>query len=230
MAKFHFVEDYERLIANLVETLPLEEAMSRAVGGNFEATGVIETDILRYAGLQDSMALIDLGCGSGRLAKPLGTSMKIDYLGLDVVQPLLDYARSISPPNYQFVLNEALSIPAGDSSADMVCAFSVFTHLLHAESYIYMEDIRRVLKPGGRLVFSFLEFANPNHWIVFTETVAGQKASSAPHLNTFIERDVIELWCTKLDFPLTQFVDGSESPWNGSPLWQAVAILQKPKA
>ena len=59
------------------------------------------------------------------------------------------------------MLNRALYIPAPDACADMVCAFSVFTHLLHTETYLYLEDIRRVLRPGGRLVFSFLEFANP---------------------------------------------------------------------
>ena len=39
----------------------------------------------------------------------------------------------------------------------MILAFSVFTHLLHEESFIYLEDFKRVLKPGGSVVFSFLE-------------------------------------------------------------------------
>jgi hypothetical protein len=112
----------------------------------------------------------------------------------------------------------------------MVCAFSVFTHLLPEESYIYMEDIRRVLKPGARLVFSFLEFSTPSHWAVFDTTVTEQKNGSKGHLNTFIERSVIELWCTKLNFILTGFVDGSQSPWNGAPLGQSLAILEKPSA
>jgi SAM-dependent methyltransferase len=229
LAQFHFVEDYERLVAHLVSTLPLDEAMSQAVGGGF-AVGAIERDILQYAGLRNGMSLLDLGCGSGRLAKALGSSMKIGYTGLDIVQPLLDYAAKASPPNYRFVLNRALSIPCDTSSIDMACAFSVFTHLLHAETYIYLEDIRRVLKPGGHLVFSFLAFGDPNHWTVFANTVAAQRTMSVPHLNMFIERNAIELWCSKLDLTLVKFIDGTEAHWRTGPLGQAVAIVEKPSA
>jgi len=230
LAQFHFVEDYERLVAHLVRTLPLDEAMSQAVGGGFAEFGVKERDILLYAGLHDGMSLLDLGCGSGRLAQALGSSMNINYTGIDIVQALLDYARSISPPNYRFVLNRALSIPCESASMDMACAFSLFTHLLHTETYLYLEDIRRVLKPAGHLVFSFLEFANPGHWTVFEGTVAVQRTMSAPHLNMFIERNAIELWCRKLDFTLVEFIGGNEAHWQTGPLGQAVAIIEKPSA
>jgi cyclopropane fatty-acyl-phospholipid synthase-like methyltransferase len=55
--------------------------------------GAIEADIMRYAGLKDGMSLIDLGCGSGRLASVLSRSMNIEFTGIDIVQPLLDYVR-----------------------------------------------------------------------------------------------------------------------------------------
>jgi hypothetical protein len=53
MAQFHFVEDYERHVADLIEKHPMDEAMSLAVGGSFNEIGAIEADILRYAGLKD---------------------------------------------------------------------------------------------------------------------------------------------------------------------------------
>ena len=98
MAEFHFVEDYERHVQALIAAHPFDEAMSLAVGGAYEIVGEIERDLLRYAGLRDGMALVDLGCGSGRLASALGRSMRIDYLGTDIVQALLDYAASRTPP------------------------------------------------------------------------------------------------------------------------------------
>jgi SAM-dependent methyltransferase len=97
MAEFHFVEDYERHAAHLIKNHPLDEAVSLAIGGGYEEFGRIEADILRYAGLKDGMSLIDLGCGSGRLATVLGRTMKIEYTGIDIVQALLDYAESKSP-------------------------------------------------------------------------------------------------------------------------------------
>jgi ubiquinone/menaquinone biosynthesis C-methylase UbiE len=228
MAEFHFVEDYERVVAGLLAQYPVDEAMSRAVGGNFETVGLIERAVVAHAGLRDGQRLIDLGCGSGRLAWALGRSMRLDYLGIDVVQALLDYAASKSPDTYRFIRNRTLHIPAPDESADMVCAFSVFTHLLHAETYLYIEDIRRVLRPGGRLVFSFLEFAAPDHWPVFSDTVNIQRHSTVPHLNQYIERNAIDLWCEKLGYEREAFVDGTDAPWGEAPpLWQSLAFLRR---
>ena len=149
---------------------------------------------MRYTGLKDGMRLIDLGCGSGRLASVLGRSMKIEYTGIDIIQSLLDYAKSKSPINYRFLLHRALCIPAPADVCEFVGAFSVFTHLLPAESFIYLEDIRRVLKPGGKLVFSFLEFCEDSHWSIFEATVKTLRQQSNAPLNTFIDRSVIEIW------------------------------------
>jgi ubiquinone/menaquinone biosynthesis C-methylase UbiE len=227
MAEFHFVEDYERLVAQLIEKYPIDEAMSLAVGGRYHEVGAIEADIMRYAGLKHGMSLIDLGCGSGRLASVLSRSMNIDFTGIDIVQSLLDYAKTKTPDNYKFLLHRELSIPSPDNQADFVSAFSVFTHLLHAETYIYLEDIKRTLKSGGILVFSFLEFSYEGHWAVFETTVEAQKVHSASHLTMFIERAAIVIWCKKLGYELVSFVDGKEAPWKGQALGQSTAILRK---
>ena len=227
MAQFHFVEDYERLIKSLLAVHPVETAMELAVGGKYELLGEIERDILVHAGLRNGMTVVDLGCGSGRLAHALGKVMKIDYWGIDIVEELLRYARTKAPNNYEFVLNRKLTLPIGDAAADMVCAFSVFTHLLHTETYLYLQDFRRVLKPGGRAIFSFFEFTEPNHWPVFDGTVATQRNSSTPHLNMFIERNAIELWSNKLGFEVERFIDSQAAPWGGDALGQTIAILVK---
>jgi ubiquinone/menaquinone biosynthesis C-methylase UbiE len=228
MAQFHFVEDYERLVAQLIKDHPLDEAMSLAVGGRYQEVGAIEADIMRYAGLKDGMSLIDLGCGSGRLAWALSQSMNIEFAGIDIVQSLLDYAKTKTPSNYRFVLHRELSIPSAENQSDFVSAFSVFTHLLHAETYIYLEDIKRALKRGGKLVFSFLEFSSDAHWSVFETTVKAQKLHSSSHLTMFIERSAIDLWCQKLGYELVAYVAGKEAPWKGQALGQSTAILRKP--
>jgi hypothetical protein len=38
----------------------------------------------------------------------------------------------------------------------MVCAFSVFTHMEHEDAYRYLKDARRIVRSGGRFVFSCL--------------------------------------------------------------------------
>lgn len=226
-SKFHFVEDYERMVAHLIATMPIDDAMAAAVGGAFLEIGKIECDLLKWAGLRDGMSVIDLGCGSGRLAHILGQRVNVEYLGIDIVQTLLDYAKSKSPPHYKFKLHRELDIPAADHCADFVTAFSVFTHLLHSESYLYLEDIRRVLKPAGRLVFSFLEFSEPSHWKTFSAEVEARRGRVAtPVLNTLIERNAIEKWAFHLGYKVECFVGAREAPWRTAPLGQTLAILR----
>lgn len=227
MAEFHFVEDYERHVAHLIATMPLDEAMSLAVGGAYDAIGAVERDIMRWAGLRDGMAVLDFGCGSGRLGSSLGRSFSIDYLGLDIVQSLLDYARSRCPNHFRFALNRSRTIPAADAWADMISSFSVFTHLLHSETYLYLEEMRQVLKPGGRIVMSFLEFASPAHWEPFIGEVNNRREHAGSPLNTMIERPVIDLWCDRLGLVREHFVDGDDAPWGLVPLGQSVAVLRK---
>ncbi|MDO9426377.1 MAG: methyltransferase domain-containing protein [Methylobacterium sp.] len=228
MAKFHFVEDYERYVADLIRQHPIDTAMSLAVGGSYASVGAIECEILLHAGLEPGMAVVDLGCGSGRLAVALANRIAVGYLGLDVVPALLDYARTKAPKAYRFVLNRALSLPVEAASVDVLCAFSVFTHLLHAETYLYLEDAHRALRPGGRVVLSFLEFAIPDHWAVFDRTIQAQRASTVPHLNQFIERNQIIVWSQRLGYAGVSFIDGNTAPWpSGEPLGQSIAILTK---
>jgi ubiquinone/menaquinone biosynthesis C-methylase UbiE len=227
MAQIHFVEDYERHVSNLLSQHPLDEAMSLAVGGSYEHIGQVERSVLKHSGLVDGMFLIDLGCGSGRLAHALGKEFQISYLGIDILQSLLDYAATKSPAHYRFVMHRELTLPADDNTADMICAFSVFTHLLHTESFIYMEEMCRVLKPNGRIVFSFLEFAAPEHWAVFEASLESQRGNVTPHLNMFIERSVIDTWCRHLGLRREAFIDAADTRWDGHNLGQSIAVLRK---
>ncbi len=186
-----------------------EDAMQQAVGGEFDAIGQMELDLLISVGLSADGFLIDVGCGSGRLAAPLASYLRGDYLGTDVVPTLLDHARGlVQRPEWRFELSSDLTIPAQSGTADIVCFFSVFTHLPHEDTYHYLQEARRVLRPGGRVVFSFLEFAVKSHWTVFE---ADLQARGEPHpLNQFISRDGIEAWADHLGFEVENVWAGDE--------------------
>ena len=162
---------YERYVSRLRSVHPEEEAMSLAVGGSFEQFGNIELALLQHFGLRPNGYLIDVGCGSGRLAKPLTSYLSGHYSGFDVVADLVEHARKISGrSDWRFGVVDHIEIPERDSCANMVCFFSVLTHLMHEQSYWYLEEAIRVLKPGGKVVFSFLDFAESVHWPVFIGT------------------------------------------------------------
>ena len=46
-------------------------AMSESIGGEFEAFGIVEREMLKFFGLPENGYLVDVGCGSGRLAIPI---------------------------------------------------------------------------------------------------------------------------------------------------------------
>ena len=60
----------------------------------------------------------------------------------------------------QFRVVGDLRIPAPRDSADVVCFFSVMTHLRHEHSYIYLRAARRVVKPTGRIVLAATPIGN----------------------------------------------------------------------
>jgi hypothetical protein len=93
---------------------------------------------------------------------------------------------------------------------------------------LYMKDMYRALKPVGKLVFSFLEFAEETHWEIFEQTAMMCRYKTLPALNTFLERPVIELWSKKLGFNPPKFIAATEAVKGSQPLGQAVAILVKP--
>lgn len=202
MSKLDSRRSYANLVAHLKGTLPYDAAMRAAVGGDFDANGIIERELLIQYGLGPKHFLVDVGCGSGRLAAPLSAYLQGQYLGIDVVPELVEYAaKLVNRPDWRFETAAGLTIPVPDAEADMACFFSVLTHLLHEQSYIYLMEARRVLKPGGKIVFTFLEFAMPHHWSAFEASIRNVNDPSQP-LNVFISRDTIESWARHLSLTI----------------------------
>ena len=206
----HFIKDYTEHLARLKASLPLDDALHAVVGGEFEAIGRLEMALIRQYGLGTAPAnVIDVGCGTGRLAVQLAPDPQISYLGTEIVPDMLSFAAELcARPDWRFEQTRGVGIPASDTSADYVCFFSVFTHLLHAESYRYLDEARRVLKAGGLIVFTFLEFRIPCHWTIFEATTKATSGSS--HLDQFMSRDAIEAWAQHLDLEIVAIEDGDK--------------------
>jgi SAM-dependent methyltransferase len=201
-------EAYREHVALLLKAYPRDVAMSLAVGGNYAAYGILLSQALRQLGLQPDQYLIDVGCGSGRLASVLKKTHRGRYLGIDVVPELLDYAREQCPADWRFQCAEGLQIPENDGVADMVCFFSVLTHLPHEQCYVYLREATRVLRPGGCVVASFLELGLPSHWSVFESTIGSIGRQTPP--NVFIERSVFEVWGKHLGLKVERVLDGDK--------------------
>lgn len=209
MGNLDFSASYLRKTAELLAREPEARAMSQAIGAEFDAMGTLEFLLLQQEGLQPHHTLIDVGCGSGRLAVKLADYLTVPYVGIDVVPDLFNYAnRLCSRSDWRFYVAPGTSIPEPDASADFIVFFSVFTHLLHEETYRYLQDCARVLKSDGKIVFSFLEFRIPSHWDVFDHSVHDARPEKV--LNQFVDRDMIQGFADRLGFRVVSITDGDK--------------------
>ena len=243
--QFQYVQSYAAMVRAYLAAFPEDEAVARSVGGAFEHFGVLEHSLLKQYGLKPKNKVVDVGCGAGRLTRQLAGYPKLEYLGLDVVPELLDYnRRKAARADFRLELVAGNTIPAPDGWANFITYFSVFTHLLHEESYAYLEQSYRVLAPGGRVVFSFFEFAVENQWSVFEGNVDWvRKRSFLGHINIFMHAADLRIWAKRLGFRVVAMKRGDDPaievtaetatekvPAGLHVLGQSFCVLEKPRA
>jgi SAM-dependent methyltransferase len=150
----------------LSEGLAVETSAPEVVGaGDYDGIGRTELDLLRAEGLRPEHTLLDLGCGNGRLAVHAIPYLRDGaYIGVDISRRLLAQARErVARTAAEGRCRVSWQVAAGScrldqpsQAADMICAFSVFTHVEHEDAYRYLVEARRVVRPDGRFVFSCL--------------------------------------------------------------------------
>jgi SAM-dependent methyltransferase len=143
----------------LVPGEPPEEvhAMSRGVltaaGGIYEADMVV--DALRSGGgdMGAVRAALDFGCSSGRVLRSLTAAYPdVDWHGCDPNGPAIEWAGTHLPGASFFVSGNVPPLPLADGSLDLAYAISIWSHFEPARGLQWLEEMRRVIRPGGHLV------------------------------------------------------------------------------
>lgn len=114
----------------------------------------------REASRQPGRCFVDLAAGTGDIAEQLGQPGRQVIL-VDPSQAMLDVARQRLGEGYRYLLGTAEQIPLPDASVDVLTISFGIRNATDIETAL--QDITRVLKPGGR--FYCLEFSEPAYWL-----------------------------------------------------------------
>jgi SAM-dependent methyltransferase len=143
--------------------------------GDFERIG---DEFLEYfaslGGLRPSHDVLEVGCGIGRMARPLTRYLITgSYEGLDIVPSGIRWCRKNITrrfPRFRFSMADIHNteynpkgtlraseyrFPYLDGRFDFCALTSVFTHMLSADTDHYLAEIYRVLRPGGKCLATF---------------------------------------------------------------------------
>lgn len=129
----------------------------------WETHGKLQTDFLFSWGLFAAARLLDIGCGTGRLARQMVPRLEPkNYTGVDISREAIAYARDLAHKEGwerrepQFVrMDGTLDCLRDGLPFDMAWAHSVFTHLPPEAIERVVDGVRQVLKPGGLFLFTY---------------------------------------------------------------------------
>lgn len=188
-------------------------------GGDYDVMGEIELDVLRGEGLLPSSTLLDFGCGNGRLA--VHAVPHLDggsYIGTDIAPTFLqaarhriEAARGASSCTVRLLQQHGEQFDVADRSIDMLCAFSVFTHMEAEDMYRYLVQFKRIIRPGGKVIISCLPLrlldAQP---IFLAEASLDPVARWQRVRNVVTSEDLVERIAALADWQVVKWLPGDE--------------------
>ena len=140
----------------------LEKDHWTIVGGNkneeaFKINGSNKLNKLILCGLKPSSTILDVGCGTGILVKPLEDYIDSpkNYVGTDISNDAILFCKK-HYPNFEFYVSEMSKLPPLNRKFDMMCLFSVFTHMHPPEITDYLKNMKSCLNDGGCIVASVI--------------------------------------------------------------------------
>jgi len=115
------------------------------------------SDIIRECTTARSLAILEWGCGPGRIVRHIHSCLSdytVELTACDCNPRTIAWNRQ-HIEGVKFVVNEFMPpLAFADASFDVVYNFSVFTHLSEAAQKEWASELWRVLKPGGLFICS----------------------------------------------------------------------------
>jgi ubiquinone/menaquinone biosynthesis C-methylase UbiE len=117
------------------------------------ASGADLATMVQLAKVKGTEKVLDVGCGAGHTALAFAAVAR-EVVAVDLSAEMLGVAASLATDrgveNLTFRLGDAESLPAADGEFDLVVSRYSAHHWPHPQRAL--QEIRRVLKPGGRFI------------------------------------------------------------------------------
>jgi SAM-dependent methyltransferase len=114
--------------------------------------------LLEWCSPVEGLSVLDLGCGEGYVARQLKRRGAARLEGVDISTEMIRAAREQEEQErlgIRFRAGDASNLAVfADESFDLVVAVFLFNYLTRQETQKTMQEVARVLRPGGRFVFA----------------------------------------------------------------------------
>jgi malonyl-CoA O-methyltransferase len=113
-----------------------------------------QTAVLEAVGEVRDRRVLDVGTGTGRYRELLARRGAAIVVGVDLSWPMLTAGKDERFRNEAIACADALALPFQSSAFDLITAGLVVPDIAALDCWL--RELRRVLRPGGRLVYSDL--------------------------------------------------------------------------
>lgn len=175
---------------NRSRQIPLDSPLFESPGG--KVVSDIEKKIcMNYLRPDVGMRILDIGTGTGRLAKEL-IDRGAEVVGLDLnvmqISQTSTGFQGISTARFHGIAGDCQHLPFRDSSFEAIVCFRVLKYV--PDYRLAIAEMGRMLRPGGRLV---LEISNLYSWEVLLQIIERAKGLNPTVLHFFRTKNVSKL-------------------------------------
>jgi SAM-dependent methyltransferase len=122
---------------------------------NFRVTGLqtfsqFAEAVGRHGGMSKIRTMLDWGCGCGRVTPYFVKYSGVDQIhGCDIDAESIGFCRDRLPGAMFRTITPYPPMPYADEAFDLVTGYSVMTHLTRENQALWLEELRRILRPGA---------------------------------------------------------------------------------
>jgi 2-polyprenyl-3-methyl-5-hydroxy-6-metoxy-1,4-benzoquinol methylase len=140
-----------------------------------------------------NIEVLEIGCGMGIMANMMANKTKAKIMGVDLCQPFIEVARkNFNKANLSFQVMDFNKVEDFiHQKFDYIVGNGILHHLYYNLDSA-LSNIRRLLKPGGKMIFLEPNIYNPYVSLIFKNSYFRKKAALEPTEMAFSKKFITQ--------------------------------------